>query len=199
MSMILYLKRISDADISRLMAAPAGVHAFIRVGRDAPDRGLEYAVALDELKAQMVASETVPPPLAEMTFETYPFNDLFDVDKMWHGLYFLLTGTAYEGVAPVSVLFEAPMVGEEDVGYGPARAMSAAQTRALSDYLERLDKVSVLSRLDGPRMKALDIYPDIWDENPARLQIGLGRAYDALLAYCRRCAAHELGMLVWIS
>lgn len=87
MSMILCLKRISDADIARLMATPAGVHAFIDAEQVEPDHGPEYAKALAELKAQMAAAGGMPPPTLAMTFGTYPFNDVFDVDKMWHGLY----------------------------------------------------------------------------------------------------------------
>ena len=69
----------------------------------------------------------------------------------------------------------------------------------MSDYLDGLDKSAVLAHFDGPRMKALRIYPDIWDEDPSELKAELGAAYDALKAYCRKCADHGLGLLTWIS
>ncbi len=199
MSMILYLKRISDADISRLMATPAGVHAFIEAGQEEPDRGPEYAAALAELKKRMAAAGQAPPPRFAMAFGAYPFNDVFDVDKMWHGLYFLLTGTDHGGASPVNYLFYAPSVGDEDVGYGPARAISAAQTGELSEYLDGLEKSAVLAHFDAQRMKALNIYPDIWDEDAAELKEALGGAFDEMKAYCRKCVAHGLGMLAYIS
>ena len=199
MSMILCLKRISDRDLERLRGASGGVRAFIEADSEEPDRGPDYAAAVAELKAQMAAAGMAPPPAPEATFETYPFNDVFDVDKMWHGVYFLLTGTQYEGEPPVNLLFHAPPVSDEDVGYGPARGISAAQTKALSGYLDGLQTLVVVSRFDGARMKALNIYPDIWDEDPGELKDELGNAFDRLRAYCRRCAAHDLGMLTWIS
>jgi len=199
MSMILYLKRISDADLERLKDAPGGVRAFIKADSEAPDRGPEYAAALAALKSQMAQAGMAPPPAPEVIFETYPFNDVFDVDKMWHGVYFLLTGTSYEGETPVNLLLHAPPVSGEDMGYGPARGLSAAQTKALSGHLDGLPTSIVVSRFDGARMTALTIYPGIWDEDPAELKDELGGAFDRLQAYCRRCAGHDLGMLAWIS
>lgn len=199
MGMILYLKRISDVDGARLMATPAGVHAFIEAEQVKPDRGPAFAAALAELKASLAATGDLPPPNLEMAFGAYPFDDVFDVNKMWHGLYFLLTGTSYEGAAPASYLLHTPSVGDENVGYGPARLISATQARELSDYLDGLDRSAVLARLDGPKMSSLNIYPSIWDEDPGELKGGLGDAYDALKTYCRRCADHGLGMLCYIS
>ncbi len=199
MSMILYLKRISDADIARLMATPAGVHAFIEAGRIEPDRGPAYAAARAELMRQLAGQGLLPPPRLEMRFGVYPFNDVFDAGKMWNGLYFLLTGTDCEGEPPVNYLFHTPSVGDEDVGYGPARAISAERAKALSDYLETLSTADVVARFDGPRMSALQLYPDIWDEDPADLKTELGDTYDALKAYCRKCADQGLGMLCYIS
>ena len=199
MGMILYLKRISDGDLERLKDTPGGVRAFIEADSEAPARGPEYAAALAALKAQMAQAGMAPPPAPEVPFETYPFDDVFDVDKMWHGVYFLLTGTSYEGEPPINLLLHALPASDEDIGYGPARGLSAAQTKALSSYLDGLPTSVVVSRFDSARMKALTIYPDIWDEHPAELKDGLGNAFDRLQAYCRKCAVHDLGMLTWIS
>jgi hypothetical protein len=199
MSMILCLKRISDGDVERLRATSSGVRAFIDADVPEPDYGPEYAAARAALLKQMAAAGMGRPARTEIAFDSYPFNDIFDIDKMWHGVYFLLTGTEYGGEPPVNLLFQAPPVGNEDIGYGPALAISADQTKALSDHLAGLQKAVVLARFDGARMKALKIYPDIWDEDPAQLKEELGNAFDALRAYCRRCADHGLGMLSYVS
>src|ERR1700722_3238791 len=50
-----------------------------------------------------------------------------DVDKAWHGLHFLLTGTAWEGAPPLDFIVKGGrQIGDVDVGYGPARAFSSA-------------------------------------------------------------------------
>ena len=52
----------------------------------------------------------------------------FDIDKAWHGIHYLLTGTAWEGAAPLNFLVAGGRpVGDVDVGYGPARAFSGAE------------------------------------------------------------------------
>ncbi len=199
MSMILCLKRISDSDVERLRVTPGSARAFIDADVPQPDYGPEYAAARAELLKQMAAAGVTAPSGIEMTFDAYPFNDIFDVDKMWHGVYFLLTGTDYGGEPPVSLLFQAPPVSDENIGYGPPLAISAKQTKALGDHLDGLQKSSVLARFDATQMKALKIYPDIWDEDPAQLKAELGGAFDQLKAYCRRCADNGLGMLAYVS
>jgi Domain of unknown function (DUF1877) len=46
------------------------------------------------------------------------------LEKSWHGLHFALTGTAWEGVSPLNFLATGgATVGDEDIGYGPARIL----------------------------------------------------------------------------
>ncbi|MBW8882247.1 MAG: DUF1877 family protein, partial [Asticcacaulis sp.] len=61
------------------------------------------------------------------------------------------------------------------------------------------DRAEVLDRFDGPKMQDLQIYPDVWDEDPDELKDELGHAFDQLRAYCRKCADHGFGMLSYIS
>ena len=55
--------------------------------------------------------------------EAGPGGEL-DLDKAWHGIHFLLTGSAWEGEEPLCYLLAGGQeVGDEDVGYGPARVL----------------------------------------------------------------------------
>jgi hypothetical protein len=64
--------------------------------------------------------------------------DSIDLDKAWHGIHYLLTGTAEGGDGPEAL---AILGGEEfgpDVGYGPARFLLPGDVKAVSDALARL-------------------------------------------------------------
>lgn len=87
-----------------------------------------------------------------------------DADRSWHGIHYLLTGTATEGTAPLDFLERGGKeVGDVDFGYGPARALSAAEVQAVHAALAPLTPEALAPRFDPERMRMLEIYPDIWD------------------------------------
>lgn len=197
MSMNLSLKRVSDADIRKLNQMPEGIHAFIE--EEVEDRGAEYAAARAALAKSMGLDVQAAKPEALPDFDDYPFVDQFEADKLWHGLHFLLTGMQYGGELPAAYLLDGEPIGQEDVGYGPARAIDAATTVIFSSYLDALSRSEFLDRLAPDRMTALNIYPQIWDEDPADLKEALGEVFDRLRGYCRKCATHGLGMICFIT
>jgi hypothetical protein len=99
-----------------------------------------------------------------------------DLDKAWHGIHYLLTGTANEGEGPISYLLTGgESVGGVDVGYGPARALSPAEVRDFQQALAGVTPEDLRARFNPVKMKALNIYPDIWDRDPTE---------DDSLGYC---------------
>ena len=90
-----------------------------------------------------------------------------DLDKAWHGIHYLLTGTAWEGDKPLNFLVAGGRpVGDIDVGYGPARVLSAAETRAAHEALTQLSDEDLRGRFDPGDMTSKEIYPEIWDRPP---------------------------------
>src|SRR5690242_18986219 len=90
-----------------------------------------------------------------------------DIDKAWHGLHFLLTGSAWEGASPLDfIVAGGEEVGDVDVGYGPSRAFRPADLQAIARAIEPLDEAELRKRFDPARMKELNIYPGIWDSRP---------------------------------
>ena len=53
-------------------------------------------------------------------------------------------------------------MGDEDVGYGPARLFSAAEVREIHASLSRINREIAQRRFDGAAMDADDVYPQIW-------------------------------------
>ncbi|MBN1203720.1 MAG: YfbM family protein [Myxococcaceae bacterium] len=88
-----------------------------------------------------------------------------DVGETWHGLQYLLTGTAWEGAAPLDFLVR----GGEEVGdipsdEGTARVFTPAEVKQLSEALRALSLDTLRGRFDAGKLQQLDIYPGTWDE-----------------------------------
>lgn len=94
-----------------------------------------------------------------------------DLDKAWHGLHFLLTQSAWGGDGPLAFLVNGGEADEEaDMGYGPARTFSKAETQAIAKALDAIDVATLEKRFDPAKMAAEEIYPSIWDEGEGALE-----------------------------
>lgn len=126
-----------------------------------------------------------------------------DLDKAWHGIHWLLTGSADGGGEPLCYLVAGgETVGDVDVGYGPARALKSTQVAEWHDALARISPDELARRFDPRAMLAADIYPEIWarsitgkeDTLDYLLQASAGLR-DFLAAACRE----KSGLLVYLS
>jgi hypothetical protein len=125
-----------------------------------------------------------------------------DLDRAWHGIHFLLTGTAVEGQAPLDFLERGGQeVGDVDLGYGPARALRAAEVAVIARALEGVSSQALRERFDPLRMRMLEIYPDTWDGKADEADpLGFLLSYfEELRTYVQRVAQTGLGMLVYLS
>jgi hypothetical protein len=129
--------------------------------------------------------------------------EYLDVDEAWHALHFLLTGTAWEGAPPLNFIVSGGnSIGDEDVGYSPARALRAREVASLHRALEGLDAQELLRRYDGPAMDALGVYPGGWaacDPTKGNAFGYCSGAYEELRALVRRGAGLGRGLLVWLT
>jgi hypothetical protein len=136
--------------------------------------------------------------------ELEPGDDaLLDLDKTWHGIHFLLTGEAWSGAPPLDFIVSGGReVGdEEDVGYGPARAFSSAQVAQVAAALDPITPETLRERFDGERMMRAEIYPEIWDRDPADDDtLGyLVEYFELLKPFIADAARRGLGMFVYIN
>jgi hypothetical protein len=67
-----------------------------------------------------------------------PQSDIYDVDKYWHILHFLFTGTAWEGTQPKAFLASGGSPVGRELGYGPPRLFEPEELQAISSFLETL-------------------------------------------------------------
>ena len=168
MGMRLELIIVSDATIARLHADPPLVWALVN-----PDEPEAVAAArADAVRPGFLARlfGRRPAPVEGPT--TLPLEPgegaATDLDKAWHGIHYLLTGTAWEGDPPLDALLrggrEMPDI---DVGYGAPRTLTAAETLTFANALAALSDDELRRRFAPADMTQLEIYPEIWDRDPS--------------------------------
>jgi hypothetical protein len=96
-------------------------------------------------------------PLREAgAFGEHP--DVLELDKSWHTLHYLLTGSAEPSD---SALGWAILGGKEigpDLGYGPARLLTAAEVQEIASALAQVSSEDLTQRFDLDKMIASEIY-----------------------------------------
>ena len=170
MSMVVCFDAVSGETIDRLMEFPPLVWKVIAPGDPEPFKEATKSLnpgfisKLLGRKSVVVPELPADPPLGG------------DLDKAWHGLHYLLTGTAWDGEPPLNFLVGGgEEVGDVDVGYGPARAYRAADVVKLSGALSEIDVADLRARFNPAEMMKQEIYPGIWDRDPSD---------DDTLGYC---------------
>jgi hypothetical protein len=125
-----------------------------------------------------------------------------DLDKAWHGLHYLLTGTAWGGEAPLnSLLVGGEQVGDEEehaVGYGPARILLPPQVAAFSQALATLSLAEISERFNPIEMTELDIYPSIWDREDEELEEWMLESLAELKNFLQRAVAQQQAVILAI-
>jgi hypothetical protein len=87
--------------------------------------------------------------------------------EFWHGLHWLLTGSAWEGTPPLDFLLHGGSELERlVVGSGPARWLDAAMLSAVTVAVAALSEGELRQRFDAAAMMDAQIYPEIWLGEP---------------------------------
>lgn len=198
MSMILGLCTLSDKNIERLIADPPLIWKVL---------------AADDPDAYAQARHEPPPGLLSKIFgrkkshvTDFSLADgegaCIDLDKAWHGIHYLLTGTAWEGEEPVNFLASGGReVGDIDVGYGPARVVTSKQVQSLNAALQPIDEAVLKSRFNPSQMMTLGIYPEIWDRDPAEDDAFgyCAEFFEMLKSFVAQAAEQKMGLIVYLT
>lgn len=122
----------------------------------------------------------------------------FELDKAWHAVHHLLTGSAWEGEAPLNFICQGGQeVGDIDTGYGPARALGADDVLDIANALEGIDADTLAQRFDPEEMEKLEIYPSIWTTEPEADALEFCTAsFTAMKDFIDRTAERGYGMLI---
>lgn len=126
-------------------------------------------------------------------------HDDLEIDKAWHGIHFLLTGTAWESSLPLGFIVAGGVEVGDDLGYGPARALRSEDVLKIETALEPLKTEELRQRFDADRMTELEIYPFGWSQDPDGELEYLLEFYTEMRAFVRRTAERRHGLLVYLS
>lgn len=124
-----------------------------------------------------------------------------DLDKAWHAIHYLLTGSDFDAGAPLGfLLMGGELVG--DRGMGPLRLFTPERLGDISRALEALDGAELQRRFDPVELTRRGIYPvDLWSRAPEEDELrGYVREYfEQLKAFVRQGAQQGRGLLVYMS
>lgn len=204
MSMILELHTVSDANLARVLADPPLIWKVVSPGDDRLyDAARAEAGAAAGGFFRRLFGRPARAKAPAVDFPLAPGEvDTIDLDKAWHGIHFLLTGTAWEGEPPLNFLMHGgTVIGEVEVGYGPARGMTAAEVKTVAGALTGIDEAFMRARFDPAQMTQLDIYPGIWDRDPAEDDsFGYCMEYfGAVRTFVMRAAERGAGLIISLT
>jgi hypothetical protein len=121
------------------------------------------------------------------------------LDRAWHAIHFTLTGSRLGGPEPLNFLVsEGTPIGEVDVGYGPARAMTSHQVRDLAEALRSIEPEDLATRVDGRVLDEAAIYPGGWQRNGAAVDYVMSN-YRAMRELIVRLADDGLGLILYVN
>lgn len=125
-------------------------------------------------------------------------EDQLDIDKTWHAIHYLLTGSTWGGEGPLAnaVLGGLPL-GEEDVGYGPARFIRSSQVAETSQALQAISSEQLWSRFDAKAMRKEQIYPDFEGGDEDREYVCT--YFEDLKKFYATAAANGDAMILYLS
>lgn len=125
-------------------------------------------------------------------------ENCMDVDKAWHGIHFLLSGDPWGGNLPLAnVVLGGTEIGD-DVGYGPARYITADDVRTVADAISDVTPQELAKRYDPSALKKHEIYPEIWDEGEGAVEY-LTSWYQSLREYYLDAASKGNAMLKYLN
>jgi uncharacterized protein DUF1877 len=172
MGMYLSLAAVSDATIERLLADPPLVWQIME-----PDDPNAVAAAREPppgpgFFGRLLGRKAPPPPPEPPPLDLQPGEgDLGpdgDLEKSWQGIHYLLTGTAWEGDPPLNFLLAGGRELDIEIGLGPPRTHTAAETRIIAAAFAGIDDAELRRRFAPAEMTRLEIYPGVWDLDPAK-------------------------------
>ena len=204
MGLRLSLVLIGDANIARVHADPPLTWLVI-----APDEPEFYAEARAPEKPsffkRLFGGDTPPPPapVPPALTLTAPEGESTDLDKAWHGLHYLLTGSAWEGDPPLNFLLAGGTAIDIEVADAQPRTFTSSETRAVQQALAGITREALLTRYVPADLTRLEIYPEvIWERDEgteADPRKYLLEYWKVLRDFVDLAVKEDLGLTVYIS
>jgi hypothetical protein len=123
-----------------------------------------------------------------------------DLDKAWHGIHYLLTGSNdSNGTLASKVIMGGKNIGP-DRGYGPAQLLRPAEVKSIAHLLEETTPDILRARFKPKEMTRARIYPEIiWERDGDEALSYVLDYYKKLVAFYQRAAERGQAVILAIS
>ena len=191
------MHRLTSAQIEELIADPSRMDSMLGFDKGPRTREVRPKGILGFLlRLTPVTIHEADPNSMDEDFGIDPERHI-DLEKDWHGLHFLFTGTSDGGRPPACYMVKG---GEDldDEGFG--RAIRPQHVKYFAEFLDELTHEILTKRYDPRRMVELDIYPGGWENDPdSRRLPELLKCFDDVKVFVKGAAAAGDGMVIHIS
>lgn len=198
MGVYLVMTTLGDDNIRRVLADPPLIWSV--VAPDKPELVDRERARPRGLLARLFGRKPAPADPFPLWLSDGEGKQL-DLDKAWHGIHYLLTGTNFKGEFPLNFLvLGGEQAGRVEVGYGPARLFTSARVHEIAAALAPIDETSLRARFNPDEMMRLAIYPSIWDREPADDDTFAYCAefYSEMKAFVADTASRGLGLVITV-
>ncbi len=212
MSMIYWVLGLSPAQISALRATPALAGDLVMVTlnegftarfaealkRMSDDQRKQFEAATKAARSAPGVSEA-----GERLAALRPFEEPLSLEKSWHMLHYLLTGSLGPTGGPGDLLLTGEELGT-DVGYGPPRVHNPPAVQAFSQFLDAQELARLQARVDYGEMSRLGVYAMPGGSGSAAeyermLRDNVAYYFPLLRDYARGMSDKGNGLLTWVS
>ncbi len=157
-------------------------------------------VSQDELNSFIENSELLENKIYDE--ESDDDDSLLELDKLWEGIQYLLSGKGMEEIEEPNILTRAffsfqVLDEEQDLGYGPAQYLTADQVKETSIELQKIDISKLKNNTNGEVMVAKGIYPEIWTDSEAMEY--LFDIFNDFIGFYKKASAKNEAILSFIS
>ena len=126
-----------------------------------------------QLDALLAAPDQISSFLYNEEYRDDPTAEHLDIDKSWQLIHFLLTGDPWQGPYPFcAVVLGGIVLGQEDVGYGPARYLRPEEVQEIAAAVSEVSEAELWRRFDAKRALKADIYPQCWTDADSEYILG---------------------------
>lgn len=192
MSMICILRQVTDAQIDWLLSRPDEISFFL-FGPDDEEPAAPPSGCLGRL----FGAQPAPPPAPARDWTPPAEGEEIELEKAWAGIHYLLAGDMGPTDSPLSFIMGGVEIGEDDIGYGPARAVRAADVRAIQAGLQPITPDAFRARYNPAELNAEEVYPAMWDDDDALDY--LVEYYEMLKAFIDDAAARNHGLIIYLT
>ena len=199
MGMCFAMHSVSDENIAKILEMPELIWRLI-----APEEPELFEEAVKQKYKKGLFSglfgkkQSLDVKVPELNFvEGENIED--DLDKAWQGIHYCINKTAYDAEPPLDfITVGGEVVGDIEVGYGPARVLRSKTTSDIHNRLINISEKDVSINYNPKAMDLLDIYPNIWQRDGNEGLEYIIEYYLHLKTFVANCVKDKLGMAVYL-